>query len=72
LRIISDILDMARLDAGQIEIDREPLHLDLLVHETLQSYSEEAERGGIDVMTDTVPGLTLHADGGAVRQICPT
>jgi two-component system cell cycle sensor histidine kinase PleC len=51
LRIISDILDMARLDAGQIEIDREPLHLDLLVHETLQSYSDEAERGGIEVMT---------------------
>jgi two-component system cell cycle sensor histidine kinase PleC len=69
LRIISDILDMARLDAGQIEIDREPLHLDLLVHETLQSYSDEAERGGIEVMTDIVPGLTLLADGGAVRQI---
>ena len=37
LRVISDILDMARLEAGRIEIDREPLDLDALVAETVTS-----------------------------------
>ena len=69
LRIISDILEMARLDAGQIEIDREPLDLEDLIQESLDVYAGDAERSGIDILTDLVPGLTLHADGQAIRQI---
>ncbi len=45
LRIISDILDMARLEAGRIEIDREPLDLDELIDEALAGYSPRRRRG---------------------------
>ena len=69
LQIISDILDMARLEAGRIEIERAPLELDALVEETVQAYAPQAERGGIALITDITPGLTLVADGKAVRQV---
>ena len=48
LRVISDILDMARLEAGRIEIDREPLDLDLAIaDETLEGFQADAERSRI-------------------------
>ena len=69
LRVISDILDMARLEAGRIEIDREPLVLDLLVAETVQKFGEEAARSRIEIVTKVTEGITLSADKEAVRQV---
>jgi two-component system cell cycle sensor histidine kinase PleC len=69
LRVISDILDMARLEAGRIEIDREPLEVEGLVAETVAAYGAEAERAGIRIFTETTPSLTLYADREAVRQV---
>ena len=48
LRVISDILDMARLEAGRIEIDREPMDLDSLIAETLRGFEAEAARSRVD------------------------
>ena len=69
LRIISDILDMARLEAGRIEIDREPIELDPIIAEAVDAHSAEAERAGVTLLRDTQPGLTLLADRQAVRQV---
>ncbi len=69
LRIISDILDMARLEAGRIEIDREPLDLDELIAETVESYAPIAAESGIEIVTRTTPEITLSADRQAVRQV---
>jgi two-component system, cell cycle sensor histidine kinase PleC len=69
LRVISDILDMARLEAGRIEIDREPLDLDGLVTETVATFAPEAERSHIAIETDIAAGITLSADKEAVRQV---
>lgn len=69
LRIISDILDMARLEAGRIEIDREPLDLDRIVTEALENYVQEAERAGVRIVRETQPGLALFADRQALYQV---
>jgi two-component system cell cycle sensor histidine kinase PleC len=69
LRVISDILDMARLEAGRIEIDREELALEELVAETLDVYGPDAARSGVRIVTETRPGLTISADRRAMRQV---
>ena len=69
LRVISDILDMARLEAGRIEIDREPIPVDEVVAETIAAYRHEAEHSGISMVKETAPDLTLFADRQAVRQV---
>ncbi len=69
LRIISDILDMARLEAGRLEIDRQPLNLDELIAEALQTYAPGAAERGIEIVTKTTPDVTLSADRQAVRQV---
>ena len=69
LRVISDILDMARLEAGRLEIDREPLDLDGLITDTLRSFETEAARSRISIAADVTVGITLHGDREAVRQV---
>jgi two-component system cell cycle sensor histidine kinase PleC len=69
LRVIADILDMARLEAGRIEIDREPMDLDFAVAETLKGFQAEAERSRIALVADISAGITLTADKEAVRQV---
>ena len=69
LGIISDILDMARLDSGQIEIDRAPLDVDLIVREGVEIYCAAAERGRVEVLVETTAGLSISADRQAIRQV---
>jgi two-component system cell cycle sensor histidine kinase PleC len=69
LRVISDILEMARLEAGRIEIDREPLDLDRLVADCVAAFMPEAEKNGIRVISETNAGVTLTADKEAIRQV---
>jgi two-component system cell cycle sensor histidine kinase PleC len=69
LHIISDILEMARLEAGRFEIDRQSLDLDELIAETLELYAGTAADNRIAVVTKTTPGITLSADRHAVRQV---
>jgi two-component system, cell cycle sensor histidine kinase PleC len=60
---------MARLEAGRIEIDREPLDLDRLLTDTVSAFAAEAERNKIEIVTEASAGITLSADKEAVRQV---
>ena len=61
---------MARLEAGRIEIDREPLDLDALVAETLEAYRRGGGAEPRRASSPSVaPGITLTADREAVRQV---
>jgi len=69
LRVISDILDMARLEAGRIEIDREPLDFDAVVEQTVSTFTAEAKQGGVALETNAAAGTMVAADKEAVRQV---
>ncbi len=69
LEIISDILDMTRLESGQISLDLEPIDLGNLIAETIQAFSADAEQSQVRLETDIADDLTLTADRKAIRQI---
>jgi two-component system cell cycle sensor histidine kinase PleC len=70
LGIISDILDMARLEAGRIEIEPEVLNVGEAVNETVSAHQSDADTAGITIETDIVPeALEVEADRKALRQI---
>jgi two-component system cell cycle sensor histidine kinase PleC len=69
LEIISDILDMARLESGRISLDLEPVDVATLIAETVQVFSAEAEQSQIRLETDIADDLKLIADRKAIRQI---
>ena len=69
LAIISDILDMARLESGRVEIKPEVLNLSDSVYETVRVQNTDAEAAGITIEAHVSDSLEIYADRGAVRQI---
>lgn len=71
LSIINNVLDLSRIEAGQLDIHREPFDLHALVPRVVSMFRPEADRKGLGLSADidaTVPRL-LVADANRIRQI---
>jgi DNA-binding response OmpR family regulator len=70
LSLVNDILDLSKIEAGKVDIDLEPLHLDSLLSDALSVVQEKAASRGI---TLNCHGLnlpdTFDADRRRVKQI---
>lgn len=70
LNIIRDVLDMARIDAGKIDLQEEAVDLDQIVANTLRLIHAQAVQAQIDLRTDIAPGLPpLRADPVRLKQV---
>lgn len=69
LTVINDILDMAKIEAGQMQIEREDFDLAPLLEETLRLLAIQAEKKGIEVQHKISARLSLNADRRAMKQI---
>lgn len=70
LALIGDILDLSKIEAGRMEIDREPVDLDLLVSDAMAVIQERAREHGIRLSSGKL-GLAhrLKADRRRLKQI---
>ncbi len=69
LNVISDILDMSKIEAGHMRITTEVIDLAPLIDETLRLTSIPAEQKNIIVEHAVDSGLTLVADRRAMKQV---
>jgi two-component system cell cycle sensor histidine kinase PleC len=69
LSIINDILDLAKVEAGQHELEEEIVPLDGLVEAAMRVVRRRAEDKGIGLAAAVGEGLRVRADGRALRQI---
>jgi two-component system sensor histidine kinase BaeS len=69
-RLVSDLLDLARLGADDFRIDLAPTDLTALVQGAAQVWRPRCEAEGIELRVEVPPGpLMIVTDGGRVRQI---
>jgi PAS domain S-box-containing protein len=70
LSVINQILDVAKVEAGHMELDRETVAVDTLVNETLAMLESTAEAKGL-VLRKEIPScvLPLVTDAAKLRQI---
>ena len=69
LTLVNDVLDMAKIESGRLELHREPVSLATLVMECLELVEALAERKGIRLKAGTVaPNLVVDADSLRLRQ----
>jgi len=71
IRILTDILDLTKLEQGHIEINRTPTDPKNLIKDAAILFSSAAEAKGVELMTRGVRGLpnSVELDGARVGQI---
>jgi PAS domain S-box-containing protein len=70
LSLINQILDVAKVEAGRMELDVEAVALDVLVRETLAMLEGTAEAKGIVLRWELPPQVaSIDTDAGKLRQI---
>ncbi|MBI5384567.1 MAG: PAS domain S-box protein [Verrucomicrobia bacterium] len=70
LALINDVLDISKIEAGQIEISRGPFDLREAIQRVAQTVTPLAERKGLRLITQLAPEIgTLTSDRRRVEQV---
>lgn len=71
LGIVNDVLDLSKIEAGQLELDEQPFALRELAEEVMGVYEPAGQRKGLSVTLTLAPDLPawLQGDAGRLRQI---
>ena len=69
--LISDILDLSKIEAGKLEIEHAPFSLRDSIEETLHLFGPRAREAGLTIKTSVAPGVPviINSDHGRLRQI---
>lgn len=67
LRLLDDIVDLARLEAGRMEIRPVPFRVAALVADVLLVFSQEAARKGLALRHDVAESVPAELEGDVVR-----
>jgi signal transduction histidine kinase len=70
LSLINDVLDLAKIEAGRMDLELSQVALPDVLRSAISMHSESAGRGGIELELTTEPEeITIAADERRVRQI---
>jgi signal transduction histidine kinase len=69
LDMISGILDMSKIEAGKYELAPADLDLAGIAAFCMRLVLERAAKGGVAIYNEIAPGLRVHADEPALKQI---
>ncbi len=69
LALVNDILDLAKIEAGRMELAHDVFHLDTAVEEALILMHVQARKRRVALYQDVEAGLAICWDGRAAKQI---
>lgn len=68
-QLISDLLDISRIEAGKYAIEMRPLSIASVARSVSKSVSESCRRRGVTLEISVDPELRVRADAGALEQV---
>ena len=69
LDLISDMLDMAKIEAGKLKLNFERVDLTDAIRDAASLMQDRADAGGVEMVMEEMPRLFITADRRAVKQI---
>ena len=69
LDLVSDLLDMSKIEAGRYEVQLGPIRLDQFLFEAIALSSGSAQMAGVQIRHEVGPAVEVVADSRAMRQI---
>ena len=69
LHLIHELLELARAESGQIELERIPCNVAGLVRESAEDFRAQAVAAGLALEVNTMDRIDAHIDPARVRQI---
>src|SRR5919197_2179689 len=70
LSLINDVLDLAKIEAGGMELELSDVAIPEVLRSAVSLHSERASRGRVELSLTTEPEeITISADGRRVRQV---
>ncbi len=70
LRLINDVLDSAKIEAGQLSLHEETIDIADLIHECVRLVADRARQGNVRIATELQDGLPLlRADRVRMKQV---
>lgn len=67
MTLLNDVLDISRIEAGKLEIERQPFDLPELLTDLRALWSPAAADKGLDLVLTVAPGLDAHRLGDPTR-----
>lgn len=67
LRVINDILDYSKIEAGKLELTSEPFDLNKLLQDIVLLFGTSAEQKNLALQLDTEPGVPRMVVGDSIR-----
>jgi signal transduction histidine kinase len=69
-RLIADLLDISRIEAGKIQLSKQPVDLAFIIGETLQLFQETTKANGLILKSSVAPDLPrVEADADKITQV---
>jgi signal transduction histidine kinase/integral membrane sensor domain MASE1 len=68
-RLIEDLLDVSRIVAGKLALERTPCDLTATIEQSIESVARDAETRSISVKTGLARGIVVEGDAVRLRQI---
>jgi two-component system sensor histidine kinase ResE len=68
-RMVLDLLDLARLDAGTLDLQRTPVNLPALLNNIAEKFTPQAQAAGVTVHVEAAPLPAVIGDGDRLAQV---
>lgn len=69
-RMVLDLLDLARLDAGTADIAMSPVHMPALLNAIREKFAPQSQKAGVEIKVEAATNLpSLFADGDRLAQV---
>jgi signal transduction histidine kinase len=68
-RMVLDLLDLARLDAGTLELQRAPVDLPALLNNIAEKFSPQAHAAGVSIQVESAAQPVILGDGDRLAQV---